>query len=131
MVPPQGKSWLLAAAGARYVTFDGIARACAQAMGAPEPELIHFNPKNFDFGKKKAFPMRDQHFFASIDKAQAELGWTPQFGLVDGLRDSYEKVRARHAAIFWIHCCYIYCPAVFPTKRSRSCLHRPPVMPTT
>lgn len=30
-----------------------------------------------------------QHFFASIEKAQRELGWTPEFGLVDGLADSY------------------------------------------
>jgi hypothetical protein len=35
------------------VTFDGIAKACAKAMGAPEPELVHFNAKDFDFGKKK------------------------------------------------------------------------------
>jgi len=77
--------------GERFVTFDGIAKACALAMGAPEPELVHFNPKDFDFGKKKAFPMRDQHFFASIDKAQELLGWTPEFGLVDGLADSYKK----------------------------------------
>ena len=27
------------------MTFDGIAKACAQAMGKPEPELVHFNPK--------------------------------------------------------------------------------------
>ncbi len=53
----------------RFVTFDGIAKACAKAAGAPEPELIHYNPKDYDFGKNKAFPMRDQHFFASIDKA--------------------------------------------------------------
>lgn len=52
----------------RFVTFDGIAKACAKAAGAPEPELVHYNPKDFDFGKKKAFPMRDQHFFASVDK---------------------------------------------------------------
>ncbi len=39
--------------GERYVTFDGIARACAKAMGAPEPEIIHFNAKDYDFGKKK------------------------------------------------------------------------------
>ena len=52
----------------RFVTFDGIAKACAEAAGAPEPELIHYNAKDFDFGKKKAFPMRDQHFFTSIDK---------------------------------------------------------------
>jgi hypothetical protein len=39
--------------GERYVTFDGLARACAKAMGAPEPEIVHFNAKDFDFGKKK------------------------------------------------------------------------------
>jgi nucleoside-diphosphate-sugar epimerase len=26
--------------GERFVTFDGIAKACAEAMGAPEPELV-------------------------------------------------------------------------------------------
>jgi hypothetical protein len=31
-----------------------------QAGGFPEPELVHYNPKDFDFGKKKAFPFRDQ-----------------------------------------------------------------------
>uniref|UniRef100_A0A383V3T5 NAD-dependent epimerase/dehydratase domain-containing protein n=1 Tax=Tetradesmus obliquus TaxID=3088 RepID=A0A383V3T5_TETOB len=77
--------------GERYVTFDGLARACAKAAGAPEPEIIHFNAKDFDFGKKKAFPMRDQHFYASIDKAQALLGWSPKYGLIDGLKDSYDK----------------------------------------
>lgn len=77
--------------GARVVTFDGIAKACAEAAGAPEPQIVHYNPKDFDFGKAKAFPMRDQHFFTSIDKAMDELDWEPEFGLVDGLRDSYEK----------------------------------------
>lgn len=78
--------------GERFVTFDGIAKACAEAAGAPEPELVHFNPKSVEIPKgKKAFPMRDQHFFASVDKAESVLGWRPQFGLVDGLRDSYEK----------------------------------------
>ncbi|XP_057962630.1 chloroplast stem-loop binding protein of 41 kDa b, chloroplastic isoform X2 [Malania oleifera] len=75
--------------GERYVTFDGLARACAKAAGFPEPEIIHFNPKEFDFGKKKAFPFRDQHFFASVDKAKTVLGWNPEFGLVEGLADSY------------------------------------------
>ncbi|KAL3685108.1 hypothetical protein R1sor_003130 [Riccia sorocarpa] len=75
--------------GSRYVTFDGIARAAAKAGGFQEPELVHYNPKEFDFGKKKAFPLRDQHFFTSIEKAQAELGWEPEFGLVEGLTDSY------------------------------------------
>jgi hypothetical protein len=31
-----------------------------QAGGFPEPELVHYNPKDYDFGKKKAFPFRDQ-----------------------------------------------------------------------
>ena len=61
--------------GERYVSFDGIAQACAKAMGAPEPELVHYNPKDFDFGKDKAFPLRDQHFFTSIDKVRVGRGF--------------------------------------------------------
>ena len=57
--------------GERFVTFDGIAKACAEAAGAPAPELVHFNPKKVEIPKgKKAFPMRDQHFFASVDKVR-------------------------------------------------------------
>ena len=88
---PKAKKQIYNIAGNKYVTFDGIAKACAAAMGKPAPELVHFNPQDFDFGKSKAFPMRDQHFFASVDKAKAELGWTPKYGLLDGLKDSYEK----------------------------------------
>ncbi|KAK9100116.1 hypothetical protein Scep_023546 [Stephania cephalantha] len=75
--------------GEKYVTFDGLARACAKGAGFPEPKLVHYNPKEFDFGKKKAFPFRDQHFFASIEKAKSLLGWKPEFDLVEGLADSY------------------------------------------
>ncbi|TYJ11797.1 hypothetical protein E1A91_A11G301300v1 [Gossypium mustelinum] len=75
--------------GEKYVTFDGLAKACAKAGGFPEPEIVHYNPKEFDFGKKKAFPFRDQHFFASVEKAKHVLGWKPEFGLVEGLTDSY------------------------------------------
>lgn len=75
--------------GDKYVTFNGLAKACAKAAGFPEPEIIHYNPKEFDFGKKKSFPFRDQHFFASVDKAKSELGWKPEFDLVAGLADSY------------------------------------------
>ena len=64
----KAKNQIYNISGERFVTFDGIAKACAKAAGAPEPELIHYNPKDFDFGGKKAFPLRDQHFFASIDK---------------------------------------------------------------
>lgn len=75
--------------GEKYVTFDGLAKACAKAGGFPEPEIIHYNPKEFDFGKSKPFPFRDQHFFASIEKAKSVLGWKPEFDLVEGLTDSY------------------------------------------
>jgi hypothetical protein len=30
-----------------------------------------------------------QHFFTSVEKAQTELGFTPEFDLVEGLTDSY------------------------------------------
>ncbi len=60
--------------GERFVTFDGIAKACAEAAGAPEPELVHFHPKSVEIPKgKKAFPMRDQHFFASVDKVRSRM----------------------------------------------------------
>lgn len=79
--------------GDRAVTFDGLARACATAAGkSPESlKIVHYDPKQFDFGKRKAFPMRVQHFFADIHKAKQELGWQPQFDLVDGLKDSFQK----------------------------------------
>ncbi|MGF1600631.1 MAG: NAD-dependent epimerase/dehydratase family protein [Thermosynechococcaceae cyanobacterium] len=77
--------------GDRYVTFDGLARACAEAVGKPAPKLIHYNPKDFDFGKRKAFPLRPQHFFADIHKAMTDLDWQPKFALISGLKDSFQK----------------------------------------
>ena len=87
----KAKNQIYNISGEKFVTFDGIAKACAEAAGAPEPELVHFDAADFDFGGKKAFPMRDQHFFASIDKAMADLDWKPEYSLLDGLKDSYEK----------------------------------------
>jgi len=79
--------------GDRAVTFDGLARACATAAGKDPSSLqiIHYDPKKFDFGKRKAFPMRVQHFFTDIHKAKTELGWQPQFDLVSGLADSFQN----------------------------------------
>ena len=65
---PKASKQVYNISGERFVTFDGIAKACAAAAGAPEPELVHYNPKDFDFGGKKSFPLRDQHFFTSISK---------------------------------------------------------------
>jgi nucleoside-diphosphate-sugar epimerase len=79
--------------GDRYVTFDGLARACAVAAGkSPDAvKIVHYDPKKFDFGKRKAFPMRVQHFFASVDKAKTQLGWQPEYDLISGLKDSFEN----------------------------------------
>ncbi len=77
----------------RYVTFDGLARACAVAVGKSPEELkiVHYNPKKFDFGKKKAFPMRVQNFFADVNKAMRELDWKPEYNLVSGLQESFQN----------------------------------------
>ncbi len=79
--------------GEKAVTFDGLARGCAIAVGkAPDTvKIVHYDPKDFDFGKQKAFPMRVQHFFTDISKATADLDWQPQFSLINGLKDSYEN----------------------------------------
>ncbi|MDI9638116.1 NAD-dependent epimerase/dehydratase family protein [Oscillatoria amoena NRMC-F 0135] len=77
--------------GDRYVTFDGLARACIEAAGkSPDSlKIVHYDPKQFDFGKRKAFPMRVQHFFADVTKAKTELKWQPEFDLISGLKDSF------------------------------------------
>jgi len=79
--------------GERYITFNGIARACAKAIGkSPDNlRLVHYNPQDFDLGKRKAFPLRMQHFFVDISKAKTELNWQPQYDLISGLKESFEK----------------------------------------
>ncbi|MBW4477912.1 MAG: NAD-dependent epimerase/dehydratase family protein [Tolypothrix brevis GSE-NOS-MK-07-07A] len=79
--------------GDRFVTFDGLARACAVAAGkSPESvKIVHYDPKKFDFGKRKAFPMRVQHFFASVNKAMTQLNWQPEYDLISGLQNSLEN----------------------------------------
>ncbi len=78
--------------GDRCVTFDGLARACAQAAGKSPTDLkiMHYDPKQFDFGKRKAFPLRAQHFFTDVHKAMTDLHWQPQFDLIAGLQDSFQ-----------------------------------------
>ncbi|MFP4100026.1 NAD-dependent epimerase/dehydratase family protein [Coleofasciculus sp.] len=89
--------------GDRYVTFDGLANACIVAAGkSPEDfDLLHYNPKKFDFGKRKAFPLRTQHFFADVHKAKTQLNWEPEYDLISGLKDSFQNdylASGRHEA---------------------------------
>jgi nucleoside-diphosphate-sugar epimerase len=73
------------------VTFEGLAMLCAQAMGKKTEEVTikNYDKKMFDFGEKKNFPMREQHFFCSVDKAMKDLEWAPKFNMLNGLKDSY------------------------------------------
>ena len=89
--------------GDRYVTFDGLARACVEATGksADSIKIVHYDPKKFDFGKRKAFPMRVQHFFADVHKAMTHLNWQPEYDLISGLKDSFQndyQASGRHEA---------------------------------
>jgi nucleoside-diphosphate-sugar epimerase len=79
--------------GDRYVTFVGLSKACAVAAGKSPDSLkfVYYDPKKFDFGKRKAFPIRLQHFFADIHQAKTDLDWKPQFDLVSGLKDSFNQ----------------------------------------
>jgi UDP-glucose 4-epimerase len=89
--------------GDRYVTFDGLANACIVATGkSPEEfDLLHYNPRKFDLGKRKAFPLRTQHFFADVHKAKTQLNWEPEYDLISGLKDSFQNdyvASGRHEA---------------------------------
>jgi hypothetical protein len=51
----------------KSVSFEGLANLCGEAMKLPKGsvEFKYYDKKMFDFGEKKAFPMREQHFFCS------------------------------------------------------------------
>lgn len=75
----------------RCITFDGIARAVAQAAGK-EAKIVHYDPTAVKLAKGEGFPFRTVHFFASSDKAKRVLGWQPQhtfMGDVEGLVAAY------------------------------------------
>jgi len=75
------------------ISFDGLVKACAAAAGKdPESvEIVHYDPKEFNFGNKKAFPLRPQHFWTDIEAARKDLDWEPTFDTVKGLKDAYEN----------------------------------------
>lgn len=80
--------------GEEYVTFDGMAKACAEAAGAPAPKIVHYDPKDVTVpeGYPKAFPFRGMHFFASIDKALTDVpSWKPKYTFLEGLKSSYQQ----------------------------------------
>ena len=46
------------------------------------PTIKFYNKKNYDFGDKKAFPMREQHFFCDVKQAMRDLDWAPKVVLL-------------------------------------------------
>jgi nucleoside-diphosphate-sugar epimerase len=91
---PAVKGQVYNVSGEDYVTFDGMAKLCAQAAGAPEPKIVHYDPKAVEVpeGFPKAFPFRGMHFFASIEKAKQDVpDWKPKYSLLDGLKSSYQE----------------------------------------
>ena len=99
------------------VSFTGLAKLCAKSMGKdPDALAITLYDKNkYDFGEKKAFPMREQHFFCSIDKAIKDLQWTPKYDLLSGLKDSYENdfVHKKVCYVLYVYCAVCVYVCVF------------------
>ncbi|BEV36532.1 NAD-dependent epimerase/dehydratase family protein [Synechococcus sp. M16CYN] len=79
--------------GKRGVTFKGLVRLAALTCGKDPNgvELRPFNPSSLDSKARKAFPLRLNHFFTDVSRAERELAWKPRFDLAAGLLDSYTK----------------------------------------
>ncbi|CAI5499120.1 unnamed protein product [Closterium sp. Naga37s-1] len=58
--PQDAKGQIFNAVGGRAVTFDGLARMCANAAGrASSLKIVHYDPKAAGVDAKKAFPFRN------------------------------------------------------------------------
>jgi len=91
---PAVKGQVYNLSGNEFVTFDGMAKVCAEAAGQPEPKIVHYDPKAIKVPEDfpKAFPFRGMHFFAGIEKAKQDVPtWSPKYSLLDGLKSSYEQ----------------------------------------
>merc|ERR1719191_435167 len=62
------------------ITYDEIAELCAKAAGADPPQIVHYDPKDFDI-PKGFFPFRDTPFYVCVDKATKKLGFQPKHQL--------------------------------------------------
>jgi nucleoside-diphosphate-sugar epimerase len=81
----------------RAITFTGIAKAVAKAMGKADAKVVLYDPEAVGTGKKgkaDGFPFRTEHFFASADKAKRELGWTPKHDFLADVADRVAEYKA-------------------------------------
>jgi len=91
---PNVKGQVYNVSGEDFVTFDGMAKLCAEASGKPAPKIVYFDPKEVEVpeGFPKAFPFRGMHFFAAIEKAKRDVpDWTPKYSLLEGLKSSFAE----------------------------------------
>ncbi|CAI5960931.1 unnamed protein product [Closterium sp. NIES-64] len=74
--PQDAKGQIFNAVGGRAVTFDGLARMCANAAGrASSLKIVHYDPKAAGVDAKKAFPFRNMHFYSEPRNARERLGF--------------------------------------------------------
>ncbi|XP_068660682.1 chloroplast stem-loop binding protein of 41 kDa a, chloroplastic [Aristolochia californica] len=74
----------------RAVTFDGLAKLCAQAAGHPL-KIIHYDPKAVGVDAKKAFPFRNMHFYAEPRAAKEILQWSSTTNLPEDLKERFKE----------------------------------------
>eukprot|EP00270_Netrium_digitus_P003773 TRINITY_DN1453_c0_g1_i1.p1 TRINITY_DN1453_c0_g1~~TRINITY_DN1453_c0_g1_i1.p1 ORF type:complete len:412 (-),score=113.61 TRINITY_DN1453_c0_g1_i1:180-1415(-) len=86
--PAAAAGGLFNAVSDRTVTLDGLVRMCAKAAGK-EAKIVHYDPKAVGVDVKKAFPFRNQHFYAEPRAAKVKLAWTNATDLQSALNARY------------------------------------------
>ncbi|KAM0951009.1 putative NAD-dependent epimerase/dehydratase, NAD(P)-binding domain superfamily [Dioscorea sansibarensis] len=74
----------------RAVTFNGLAKLCAEAAGRPL-NIVYYDIKAVGVDARKAFPFRDMHFYAEPRAAKEILGWTSTTNLPEDLKERFEE----------------------------------------
>lgn len=72
------------------ISFDGVALACAKAIGK-EANIVHYDAEKYGKG---SWPFRLEHFIASSVKAQAELEWKPEHDFATDMVECYQRYQA-------------------------------------
>ncbi|KAJ1686071.1 hypothetical protein LUZ63_017461 [Rhynchospora breviuscula] len=74
----------------RAVTFNGLAKLCAQAAGS-ELKIVYYDPKEAGVDAKKAFPFRNMHFYSEPRAAKEILGWKSTTNLPEDLKERFAE----------------------------------------
>ncbi len=79
--------------GKNAVTFSGLVSLASRACNIDpiEIKLVSFDINGLDKKARKAFPLRLEHFYTDISLLETELGWSPNYELEDGFKDSFKN----------------------------------------